>query len=110
MTIKNEDDRQELVDFLKGFGWTDEKANAFLNDKVGIVQLQIPGKCLPGVLESVCKEGIPTGTVVVNFMVPTGNRAAFQKAAEISVAKQGGFVFSPEEKARLAGFNPDTIN
>lgn len=104
------DERQELVDFLKAHGWDDEKSNQFLDDKVGTRQLQIPGKCLLDVLQAVCKEGIPFGTVAVNFLVPEGNWDAFKAAAEAAIAEHGGFVFSPEEKAALADIDPETTH
>ena len=107
---KSPEDRQELVDFLKAHGWDDEKANQFLDDKVGIRMLQIPGKCLLDVLQAVCKEGIPMGTVPVQFLVPDGNWDAFKAAAEAAIAKHGGFIFTPEENAALSGFDPETIN
>lgn len=107
---KNDNDRQKLVEFLKSHGWDDEKANKFLDDKVGIRMLSIPGKSLLDVLQAVCQEGIPVGTITVSFLVPMGNWDAFKKTAEAAIAKHGGFVFTPEEKAMLSGAGSDTLN
>jgi hypothetical protein len=100
--------REDLVAFLKEHGWDEEKANKFLNDKVGVRQLQVPGKCLLDILQAVCKEGIPFGTVTVNFLVPDGNWDNFKASAEASIAKHGGFIFTPEEKAALSGMGAET--
>lgn len=100
------EDRQEFVDLLKRHGWNEEKAEAFLDDKVGIRMLRIPGEALLDVLQAVCKEGIPAGDVEVAFLVPEGGWEAFKSAAEMAIAKHGGFVFNPEEKASLV-YSPD---
>jgi len=104
------EDRQESLDFLKSHGWDEEKANRFLDDKIGIRILRIPGKCLLDVLKEVCQEGIPTGEIQVEFLVPSGNWDAFKQRAEGAIAKHGGFVFTPEEKAAWVGDGPKTIN
>ncbi len=110
MSDQEPEDRQELVDFLKTHGWDDQKANRFLDDQVGIRQLQIPSRCLLDVLQEVCQEGIPVGEIRINFLVPDGNWEAFRKRAEAAIAKHGGFLFTPEEKAALSQIAPETIN
>lgn len=102
-------DRAELIKFLKEHGWTEEKSEQFLNDRVGTVLLQIPGKCLLDVLKEVCQEGIPMGTIDVAFLVPQGNWDAFKKRAKDAIAKHGGFVLTPEEQAVLSD-TPETMH
>lgn len=104
------DDRAELLAFLKEHGWDEEKSEKFLEDRIGTRLLQIPGKCLLSVLKEVCQEGIPVGTITVAFLVPQGNWDAFKKRAEDAIAKFGGFVFTPEEKAALANVDPETVH
>ncbi len=95
MSDKEKCDQQWSRDFLKSHGWNDEKAERFLNDKVGTITLQIPGNVLMDVLREVCQEGIPTGTIRVNFLVPNGNWDAFKKRAEEAIARRGGFLLTP---------------
>ncbi len=104
------EDRQESLDFLKSHGWDEEKANRFLDDKVGFRDLRIPAVCLRSVLEAVCQEGISVGLIKVSFMIPKSNSDAFKAAAEAAMAKYEGFVFTPEEKAAWVGDGPRTIN
>jgi hypothetical protein len=108
MKSDGKETREGLVEFLKSHGWDDEKANKFLDDKVGVRQLQIPGQHLLDVLQAVCKEGIPFGTITVSFLVPDGNWDVFKASVEASIGKHGGFVFTPEEQASLAGLGAET--
>ena len=98
---QDNDDRQELLDFLKEHGWDEEKSNRFLNGRAGVQVLQIPGRCLLDVLQEACQEGIPIGDINVSFLVPDHSREAFRRRAEKAVAKQGGFVLTREEKALM---------
>lgn len=102
MTTHDENERQELVDFLKEHGWDEKKANRFLDDKVGLRVLQIPGMRLLDVIQELCQEGIPVGTVSVGFLVPAGNWDAFKERAEKVVAKRGGLVLTLEQQAMLS--------
>lgn len=102
-------DRAELLKFLKEHGWDEEKSERFLEDTVGTRVLQIPGKCLMDVLKEVCQEGIPVGDITVAFLVPQGNWDAFKQRAADAIAKHGGFVFTPEEKAALSNL-PETVH
>jgi len=102
-------DREELVKFLQEYGWSREKAEAAMADTMGVRLLSIPGKCLLEMLKEVCQEGIPVGDVTVAFLVPQGNWDAFKQRAQDAIAKHGGFVFTPEEKAALADV-PETIH
>jgi hypothetical protein len=104
------DDREELIKFLQEHGWSREKSEAAMDDTMGIRLLQIPGKCLLDVLKEVTQEGIPTGTIQVAFLVPGKGWDAFKKRAEVAIAKHGGFVFTPEEKAALANVDPETVH
>ncbi len=114
MSNHDQDDRQELIDFLRSHGWDDQKANRFLDDQVGVRRLQIPGRCLLDVLREVCQEGIPisdeSGGIWISFLVPSGNWEAFKQRAEAAIAKHGGFLLTSEEGAALSQITPKLLN
>lgn len=106
MSDEEKNDRQWSRDFLKSHGWDDEKSERFLNDEVGTIALQIPGNVLLDVLREACQEGIPIGTVRVDFLVPNRNWTVFKERVQEAISKRGGFMLTPEQKAALEGIEP----
>lgn len=102
--------RQGLVDFLKSYGWDEQKANHFLDSKVVTLRLKIPSQCLTNIVQEISREGIPTGFVEVNFQVPIDNQEAFKKCAREAIAKQGGFFFTSKESTVLANIDTKTVH
>lgn len=101
MSLKNMLDRDKLIEYLKFFGWSEDKANQFLDDKVGIRALRIPVEYLVDVFKAAIQEGVPFGDVHVQFMVSESNWEAFKSQTEKAINDKGGFLLTEEQEATL---------
>lgn len=107
---KKETFEKEKQALVEDFGWSEEDAAKFLNDKVGVRQIQVNGRMLPAVLEKLCRIGVPFNPVQVQFIVPESRWEEFEKATQEAVAPEGGFVISQAEAALMAKDTPETLN
>ena len=106
--MKSKRNRQESLDMLKRRGMSEEKAIHFLDHKVGIVQLHIPGLYLEDILRELGSEGLPVATAAVSFMIPADQLEAFQAKGQAAIEKLGGTFFRSAEEALLVRSTPDT--
>ena len=91
--MSEKDKREDNVRYLQeNFGWSQEKAENFLDDKVGTRKVQVEARQLPRLLEALQQEGLPYGQVEVRFLVAERDWDSFSRAAEGVAAKWGGFV------------------
>lgn len=103
MSEKDEKYEEEVQALVKDFGWTEENARKFLDDKVGVRRIRLSGRYLPAVLEKLIKIGVPFGETSVQFLVPESRWDEFEAAAQEAIAPQGGFVLREDEAALMAG-------
>jgi len=106
---KSDEERQENLDFLAKYGWSEEKADAFMTSKIMYQVVEVPGKILTETLEALTKEGIPARASVV-FMIPVDNKDAFMAAAKAVADAAGGNTMTAAERDAFAGLDPTKIN
>jgi len=100
----------ELRALIEDFGWSEENARAFLNDKIGARRVQVDARLLSTILEQLSKVGIPFGLITVDFLVPEKRWREFEEVAQISIASKGGFVLNKEEASSLPAKISKAIN
>ena len=102
--------RDDYVKLLKDHGWDDEKAEAFLDNKVVYQSIQIPAAGLVRVLNAVTAEGIPLTPTAVTFVIPDGRIEQFNALAREAIAEIGGTVMTREDHEAFAAIDKDTVH
>lgn len=108
--MPKEDDLKDIIDHLATFGWNEEKAKTFAEDKIMYATMQIPIAASAEILRILCTEGVPAKPFSVQFMIPASRFEAFKQVAEIAAMKSGGFFMTAEEKAGILPADPKKVN
>lgn len=108
--MPTEDDLKDVIEHLATFGWNEEKAKQFAEDKIVYATLQIPIQNSVEILRMICTEGVPRAPFAVQFMIPSSRFEAFKQVAEMAANKAGGFFMTDKEKAGLSQLDPKKVN
>lgn len=108
--MSKEDDLKDVIEHLATFGWSEEKAKIFAEDKIVFATVEVPVQNSVEILRMLCTEGVPRAPFSVQFMIPVSRFEAFKQVAEMAANKAGGFFMTDKEKAGIAQLDPKKVN